>query len=309
MEQPFKRRKVSRRVEQTWRETNLDGLRPKWKNYDREKESNRGREQPRPKGTPSGAFDGTNLPLNPFEPPHKALYPRNEIQPVLHPRNLTQRQNFVSPKSTAVASVVQVDVQSGDGSVANVYVPAGSSVVSLSGHALLTLSDSPAIPSSSTSIPPYTRAASSAAPPQSTLTSAASSQAVPSSTPPVSASPSSSALRPTKSQDYAANTVTSSRATATPMTINLQRLSSQEVLSPSPSSPLPPSPASSLSSSSASASFFPSSAGTSSQSTATQTPSSSEPQPSPKSSSLSATRGENLSLSGSVTNPSQPRTS
>lgn len=293
MEQPFKRRRVSLGVEQTLQENNVYGLRPKWNNYNLEKESNRAREQPLPKGTSSGASDGTRLPLNPFEPRHEALYPRNEIHPVLHPRNLAQRQGPVSPTTTAVIPVVQVDIQRGDASVTKVLVPAGSSIVSLSGLAPLTLSNNPTIPSSSPSVPPYTRAASSAVAPQSTQTSAASSQAVPSSTPPAP-SPSASASRVTKSQDYAAKTVTSTRASiSTPMTLNLQRLSSQEVLSPSPSSPLPPSPASSLSSDSASASFFPSSAGTSSQSRTTQTPSS-ESQPASRSTS------GNVSLSGNI---------
>lgn len=293
MEQPFKRRRVSLRDENIIRETNAFGLRPKWNKYGLEKETTRGRELPLPKNTPSGAFDGTNLPLNPFEPSHKARYPGNEIHPVLHPRNLTNRQSAVSPTSTAVVSVVQVDVQGGDAAVTKLLVPAASSIVSLLGYEPLTLSNNPAIPSSSSQIPPFLRATSSAVAPQSTQTSAGSSQAVPSSTPPLSSSPSASTSRATKSQDYAT-------PTSTPMTLNLQRLSSQEVLSPSPSSPLPLSPAGSLSSSSASASFFPSSAGTSSQSSPAQTPSSRESQPTPSSRNASATTGGTLSSSGSI---------
>lgn len=306
MEQPFKRRRVSLRVEQTVRETNAYGLRPKWNNYNLEKETNRGREQPLPKGTPSSASDGTNLPLNPFEPPHKAPYPGNEIHPILHPRNLTQRQRLVSPTSTAIVSVVQVNNLSGDPVVTNLPVPSVSSIVSLPGFAPLTLSNKPAIPSSSPVLS-FTRAASSVATSQSTQTLAAYSRAVPYSTPSasstksVSSSPSASASQATKSQDYAATSVTSgTAATSTPMTLNLQRLSSQEILSPAPSSPLPPSPASSQSPSSESGSFFPSSAGTPSQSSTTQTPSSRESQPAPNSRNLSKTRSGNLSLSGNI---------
>lgn len=316
MEQPFKRRRVSLRDEETFKAATAYGLRPKWNNYDLEKETNRGRQQPLPKGTQSGALDGINLPLNPFEPPHKALYPGNEIEihRVLHPRNLTQRRDSVSPTSTAVVSVVQVDIDLGDSTVTQVFIPPGSSVVSLSGLAPLTLNHNQPVPSSSPPVLPFSRASSSPVAPQSTQTSATPSQAVPSSTPsasstpPVSSSPSASASRPTTAPDYAASSVASSLASIstsasipTSMTLNLQRLSSQEVLSPSPSSPLPPpSPSSSLGSSSESASFFPSSAGASSQSSATQTPSSSKPPPTPNSSTLSATRTGNLSLLGSI---------
>ena len=306
MEQPFKRRRVSLRVEQKFKETNAYGLRPKWNNYNLEKETNRGREQPLLKGTPSSASDGTNLPLNPFEPPHKAPYPGNEIHPILHPRNLTQRQSLVSPMSTAIVSVVQVDNPSGDPVVTDLPVPSASSAVSLPGFAPLTLSINPAVPSPPP-VPSSMRAALSAVRPQSTQTSAAYSRAVPTSTPSasstqsVSSSPSASASQATKSQDYAATSVTSDTATtSTPMTLNLQRLSSQNVLSPAPSSPLPPSPASSQSPSSESGSFFPSSAGTQSQSSTTQTPSPRESQPAPNSSNLSKTRSGNLSLSGNI---------
>lgn len=293
MEQPFKRRRVSLRDENIFRETNAYGLRPKWNKYGLEKETTRGREQPLSKNTLSGAFDGTNLPPNPFEPSHKARYPGSEIHPVLHPRHLTNRQSAVSPTSTAVVSVVQVDFQLEDAAVTELLVPAASSIVSLPGHGPVTLSNNPAIPSSSSPIPPLLRATSSAIAPQPTQTSAAFSQAVPSSTPLVSLSPSASASRVTKSQDYATPTFTS-------MTLDLQRLSSQEVLSPSPSSPLPLSPAGSLSSSSASASFFPSSAGTSSQSSPAQTSSSQESQPAPSSRNPSATISGTLSSSGSI---------
>lgn len=288
MEQPFKRRRVSLRDESILRETNAYDLRPKWNKFGLEKETTRGREQPLPKNTPSGAFDGTNRSPNPFEP----RYPGNEIHPALHPRHLTNRQSAVAPTSTAVVSVVEVDIQLEDAAVTELLVPAASSIVSVPGHGPVTLSNNPAIPSSSSQTP-VLRATSSAVAPQSTQTSAAFSQAVPSPTPPVSSSPAASASRDTKSQVYATPTFTS-------MTLNLQRLSSQEVLSPSPSSPLPLSPAGSLSSSSTSASFFPSSAGTSSQSNPTQTSSSRESPSAPSSTNPSATTSRSLSSSGSI---------
>lgn len=309
MERPFKRRKVSLRVGQALGETNAYGLTPKWNKYNLEKETNRGRERPLPKGTPSGAFEGINLPPNPFEPPHKAPYLANEIHMVLHPRNLTQRQSLVSPMSTVIASVSQIDVQSAGVVVTNYLVPAASSaVVSNPGLPPVTLGDNLAIPSSSSPVLPFMRAASSLVAPQSTQISAAYSQALPStfspsSGQPASSSPSASASRVTESNDHAATGVASSTAsTSTPMTLNLQRPSSQEVLSPSPSSPLPPSPEGSLSSSSVSASFFPFSADTSSQSNPTQSLSSRESQPAQNPKSLSTTRRENLSLSGKILN-------
>ena len=310
MERPFKRRKVSLRVEQALGETNAYGLTPKWNKYNLEKETNRGRERPLPKGTPSSAFEGINLPPNPFETPYRAPYPANEIHMVLHPRNLTQRQSLVSPMSTVIASVSQVDVQSAGVVVTNYLVPAASSaVVSNPGLPPVTLSNNLAIPSSSSPVLPFMRAASSLVAPQSTQISAAYSQALPSSTfspsfgQPASSSPSASASRVTEPNDHAATGVGSSTtSTSTPMTLNLQRPSSQEVLSPSPSSPLPPSPEGSLSSSSGSASFFPFSAHTSSQSNPTQSLSSRESQPAQNPKSLSTTRRENLSLSGKIPN-------
>ena len=287
MEQPFKRRRVSRRGEQRIGESNPeDDLWLQWKNHDLVKEKSLGS---------SGGFDGPNYPLNGSKATRRASIPGNDGDFRLHPRNLIHRRNSDSPTNTAVVSLIQVVVHSGDATPTNVFVPAESSVFSLPGFGPVTLknpapSASPA-PSPAPSVLNPGISASNQQAPQSTQ-SASFSQAVPSSQLSV---PPSQAIQP---HEYAASSAASSAAPtrSTSMTINLQGISSQQVISPSPSSPLPPSPASSESSGSITGSFFPSSA-SSSQSSAGETLPSQESQPPPKTNIFVPPTNGNFSIS------------
>ncbi|KAI4095871.1 MAG: hypothetical protein L6R37_007023 [Teloschistes peruensis] len=167
----------------------------------------------------------------------------------LHPRKLNLHRDTgsaaepdVQPETTAVASFVNVVLESGGTSVGNVLVPAASSVFDLKGYGPITINKNPApSPTPSSNSQRYSHA------PQQTPQPA----------------PSTAGSQPTPLQQN-------------PMSIQVPGSSSQVILS-APPTPLPPTPSDSSSISTASESYFGSS---STQSTAFSQTSSSGTSPS-----------------------------
>lgn len=163
----------------------------------------------------------------------------------LHPRNLNLYQNagsaeepVVQPVQTAVASFVNVVLESGGTSVGDVLVPAAFSVFNVDGYGPVTLNRNP--PPNATPTPPSENPTSTSHPHRHSHAPQQTPQPSPKEPPQVSPSAAASQNAPPQQN---------------PMTIQVPGSSSQVILS-SPPTPLPPSPPNSSSTATVSESYF-----------------------------------------------------
>lgn len=216
MEQPFKRRRVSRRdVQPRERTATTDNHGQEWASFKLVKENGPGTQLPPYKGTPIIESKSLNPPLNKPIPSRKASRRGDLRLPKIRPRIYDANL----PETSAAGSVVQVVVDTRGATLAKALVPAASAIVSLEGVGQLTVNHNLALASPLPS-------SQFNAPAQQPTTSGASQLA--------------NALN-------AATTINPS-ATQTSKALNSPDPSSQQIFSPQPSTP--PSPSDSLDSAS-----------------------------------------------------------
>ena len=144
MEQPFKRRRVSRRnVQPRERTATADNHGQEWASFKLVKENGPGTQLPLYKGTPIIDSESLNPPLNKPIPSRKALRRGDTRLPRIRPR----LYNANLPETSAAGSVVQVVVDTRGATLAKALVPAASTIVSLEGAGQLTVNHNPALAS------------------------------------------------------------------------------------------------------------------------------------------------------------------
>lgn len=213
MEQPFKRRRVSRRdVQPIEPATTTDNHGQEWASFKLVKENGAETQLPLYKGTPIIAPSNLNPPLNKPIPSRKASRRGGNRLSKIRQRDYDAN----SPETSTAGSVVQVVVDTGGATIAKALVPAASSIVSFEGIGQLTVNHNPILPS----LLPSSQFNALVQQPTASETSQ-----------PASATSAAATNNPSVAQSSTA--------------VDSPGPSSQNVLSPQPSTPLPSSPSSS----------------------------------------------------------------